>query len=190
MVLAKADKGDAIVILTSKQYNEKMLSFLQSSNATRTTFGLKRHNDEVKAAIKNTSFLFGSDMHDKLIQMVSSLPQLYGQIKVHKPEAPIRPVVASITAPTYRLAKFLAQWFRSVTGFVGTYSIKNSIELVSKLNQTKFPEGSILVSFDVQSMYTCISVQLSIKLMITLLQQKNIPADIINEFRKLVHCAS
>ena len=41
---------------------------------------------------------------------------------------------------------------------------------------------AILVSFDVKSMFTCIPVALSINLMISLLQRKNIPNDIICEF--------
>ena len=125
-------------------------------------------------------------MYKKLIQISYALPQLYGQIKVHKPEAPMRPVVAYFTAPTYKLSKYLSRWFLAVTGFVGTYSIKNSIDLVTKLNQTKLPVGSILVSFDVKSMYTCIPVASSIQLMISTLKQKNIPDNIIKEFQKLV----
>ena len=38
----------------------------------------------------------------------ATCPKIYGQPKAHKPDLPLRPVIPNITAPTYKLAKYIA----------------------------------------------------------------------------------
>jgi hypothetical protein len=43
------------------------------------------------------------------IQKKPRLPFLKAQIKIHKPDNPIRPVVNNICAPAYKVSKFMAK---------------------------------------------------------------------------------
>ena len=51
--------------------------------------------------------LYDSKMITNLIPSGSSPGKLYGTVKVHKPNFPLRPVVSMVNTPDYALAKFL-----------------------------------------------------------------------------------
>ena len=84
------------------------------------------------------------------------------------------------------LAKYLASWFRTVVDYHAPHSVLNSTQLALKLSSQKFPAGSILVSFDVSSMYSNIPVAPSIDLMLSHLVKKHVPPDVIQEFSNLI----
>ena len=46
-----------------------------------------------------------------------SFPQIYGIIKMHKENQPMSSVVAFNTDSSYKLAKHLVQWFRTVIDY-------------------------------------------------------------------------
>ena len=52
----------------------------------------------------------------KDIHRYSDPPQMYGLPKVHKENIPMRPIVSTISSPTYRLAKELARILTPLTG--------------------------------------------------------------------------
>ena len=61
-------------------------------------------------------------------------PKLYGQIKLNKENHPIRPVTAAYSDPSFSLAKFLNNWFRTYTNFKPRFTIHNSLELWQHCN--------------------------------------------------------
>ena len=107
--------------------------------------------------------------------MHASFPQLYGTIKLHKENLSMKPVVDFYSDPSI-----------SKTGFEPTYRIKNSIELTTKLASINFPTNSILISFDVKSIFTTIPVNRTKELMADILTEKGVPPDIVGDFRDLL----
>ena len=91
--------------------------------------------------------------YDRLRATYSATPQPYGLPKIHKPEVPWRPIVSSIDSPTYNLAKFLTRIISSLLGKTSTF-VKDSGDFVEKTRSIRLEEGSILVSFDVTSLFT------------------------------------
>ena len=65
-------------------------------------------------------------------------------------------------------------------------SIKNSIRLTTKLALINFPADSILISFDVTTMFTTIPVNQTEELTTDILLEKGIYAEIVEEFRDLL----
>ena len=173
LCIAKADKGESLVILPRADYVNKIQAFLEASGAVVTKYNFTEYNAKTRSKIKNSKYVI-TEKHDSLLQMNASLPKLYGQIKTHKPQNPIRPVVAYFTHPSYKLAKYLVKWFKTVSGFVPKFAIKNSIEVVCNLSEKKFPPHASILSFDCVNMYTNIPVDSSIRLMVKLVEEKNI----------------
>lgn len=64
---------------------------------------------------------------DRLIQMNFSLPKLYEQVKLHKANHSLRPIVTFYSDPTYKLAQYLAHPFPTAANFQPKYSVKNSL---------------------------------------------------------------
>ena len=69
----------------------------------------------------------------------------------------LRPIVSSCSSITYRAAKYLTS---ILTPLVGTieHSVKNTKELVGKLQTLVVPPGQKLVSYDVTALFTSVPV--------------------------------
>jgi len=69
--------------------------------------------------LSNPHFFFPTrSQQDGFLFMNSSFPRLYGQLKTCKTGLPIWLVVAFYTVASYKLARFLAQWFRLLVSLV------------------------------------------------------------------------
>ena len=84
-------------------------------------------------------------------------PKFYGLPKIHKPDVPLRPIVASQGSPTYNLAKYFAEILKHLVG-KPEHHVVNSKEFITKIEQTKLDEDEILVSFDVVSLFTNVPI--------------------------------
>lgn len=100
-------------------------------------------------------------------------PTLYGLIKIHKDSAPIRPVVSYVGCPAYKLAKHLNTILKDTTSFKSKNGVKNSLDLVQKLENFEMNNGYKLASLDVQNMFGNISTKECITLVADLLERKN-----------------
>ena len=66
------------------------------------------------------------DLYKRVKPTEGPTPRLYGLPKVHKPQVPLRPIVASTTAPNYQLAKYLFSLLRPTLP-EDNYDTKSSI---------------------------------------------------------------
>ena len=85
--------------------------------------------------------------------VASNLPRIYGLPKIHKPSVPLRPIVNTIGSPTYQVAKFAAVNLRPLVGQT-EHHVRDSAHLVEMIKGWKLQESDLLVSFDVQSLFT------------------------------------
>ena len=84
-------------------------------------------------------------------------PKLYGTPKMHKPDAPLRPIVSCCGSITYNVVRYLAIVLSPLVGHT-IYSVRNSKELVGKLKDLVVPPGQKLVSYDVKAPFTSVPV--------------------------------
>ena len=86
----------------------------------------------------------------------------YGNIKTHKPENPLRPIISQVPTPTYKLAKRLNDILQP---YVPTgHSIKSVDDFVDIL-RTNRPSG-VLASIDVESLFTNVPVLETIQIIL------------------------
>lgn len=95
------------------------------------------------------------DTYKNLYSNKAVTPRFYANIKTHKENNPIRPIVSFIDSPTYELAKFLSKLLTPITD-KATQKLKNSYQAKEVLETINVPEDNILVSYDVKSLFTCI----------------------------------
>ena len=79
---------------------------------------------------------------------------MYGLIKTHKPDNPVRPIISSIGSCSYELSKWHAQQLSPYIGTISNSHIINSLDLVSKLSTLNVNYNYKHVSFDVKSLFT------------------------------------
>jgi hypothetical protein len=159
LLISKADKGNCTVILNKVDYIEKVGNVLNDEKFVEISRDpTNKYNDEVIKLIKDSPSIFSKFDLFRLKQMNPQCPRLYGLPKVHKDSMPCRPVVSFYTAPTYKLAKHANNLFYSMLKFNPPYTVKNSLELIDKIQHTKVNSNNILVSFDVVSLFTSVPV--------------------------------
>ena len=115
LVICSPDKGKGVVILNKASYISKMqqilsdgLKFLELTHENMFTLVLKledkinRFLSDMKKAGKITDSIYRH-----LYASGSSPGILYGLPKIHKPDVPLRPILAAYNTAMYNLAKFL-----------------------------------------------------------------------------------
>ena len=83
-------------------------------------------------------------------------PQLYGLVKIHKEDHPIRPIVAFLNTPLTNLSNILAEIIKPLNND-SSHRLKNTYDFVQSFKNHKEqfnPEKNILCSYDVKSLYT------------------------------------
>ena len=192
--ILKADKGNATVILDRLEYDNNILALLNTS----TYKELKRDptaNIERKICSKLSGFkkagILSQTLHNCLRPSATVCPKFYGLPKIHKPNVPLRPIVASIGSPTYALAKYLAEILKPVVGKT-EHHVVNSKEFVTKMEQIRLGKNDILVSFDVVSLFTNVPVEEACNIAIerllsdiTLSQRTNLSPENVHDLLKL-----
>lgn len=124
-----------------------------------------KHNRLIKLLFdtENSSNQFITVSQKKFLTNYTSIPpRIYGQIKIHKENKPIRPIVSTIKSVAYNLSRFLATILRK--SFKPKYSIKNSKEFVKNVIKIKIPENYKYVSFDVVNCFTNISTEIALNI--------------------------
>ena len=152
VIVISADKGNATVVMNTDEYEEKIKEILKPE-----TYSVKARDPTNTVERKTINLLKETDWEQDLIKQLkpsnSLPPRLYGLPKIHKQGVPLRPIVSSIGSPTYKLAKHLATLLKSLVG-QSEHHIKNSKQFIDIIKTIKLEETDILVSFDVESLFT------------------------------------
>jgi hypothetical protein len=136
--ITKADKGQTLIIITLADYNTKTYQFLNN-----THFKMNRadptntYQKEVKKVIKKCPILIQQTTTWKYSTMHPQAPNLKALIKIHKQNAPIRPIVNWQHAPAYRLAKHLSDTLKHMLQLPFTFNVQNSQQLMTELHNDR-----------------------------------------------------
>ena len=102
--------------------------------------------------------------YKKLYISDGDLPRSYGHPKIHKEGILLRMIVSCINSPFYNLAVFLKEIIdKSLNNKKNFGYIKNSFELVKKINGLPMRDEYRMVSFDISSMYSNIPNELALR---------------------------
>ena len=149
--ILKADKGNATVVLDRVEYDDKVLGLLNTQTykelKSDPTAKIERKICSKLSDLKKSDML-SQTVYDHLRPSATVCLKFYGLPKIHQPDIPLRPIVASQGSPTYNLAKYLAEILKPLVG-KSEHHVVNSKEFITKIEQTKLDEDEILVSFDV-----------------------------------------
>ena len=157
ILITKADKGNAVVVLNRVDYEKKIESMLSDETVYRHITD-KRRNPTSKTELELQNRLLKlkkaghlSDAEYKKIRPSDSYPAaFYGLPKVHKVSLieqsdhytidadtaiPLRPINSSIGSPTYELSKYLTRILKCL--YDEEYTVKNSKDFVDFVSTKK-----------------------------------------------------
>ena len=159
----RQDKGRGVTILDRKDYIQKCVSILNTSQfrklGTDPNMSLER---KVERTLRKIKHKFEENEYKKLYP-TDSIPRLfYGTPKVYKlqeqqqqkrlEELTMRPMISNIGTATYDTAKYLNKLLTPLSK--SDYNILNKEDLIRRLRQETIPAGYKMNSFDVQNLST------------------------------------
>jgi len=155
-MITKADKGQTLIIITKDAYESKVHDFLQNNDFVKISKDpTALYTRETRKTINTCKTLVPDYSKWKYTNMNPHPPNIRGLLKIHKPDAPIRPVVNWQHAPAYKLAKSLSDRLQQELQLPYTFNVKNSIHLMSEIsNIAPYNSNTRLASFDISNMYT------------------------------------
>ena len=172
LVIVRPDKGNGIVILDKLDYINKVELLLSDTckfkklNEDILDLCCKREGQLIRflrdTLLKNRH-ISESVYHD-LSPQGSKPGILYGLPKVHKETCPVRPIMSAIGTYNYGLAKFLVPILQPITS--NQYTVNSSFSFVKEITNTTFSHGTVMVSFDVSSLFTNIPLDETISIIL------------------------
>ena len=169
IVIVPADKGNATVVMNTDEYKEKISTHLGDSN----TYQELQNNPLKKVQSKLNSLLttlkdkkaieYNQYLHLRSNQL--TVPRIYGLIKIHRENNPIRPITSFcglflFLFYTYNTAQFLSKILTPLTELSET-KLKNTLDIKQQLENIQIPANHVLVSFDVKALFTSIPTNLA-----------------------------
>jgi hypothetical protein len=153
--IAKADKGNTLIILKKADYINKLDSFISNNNFTLLPHDItNKVQHTIRNYINNCKKIIKQEEKPRLINMNPRAPHLYGTIKVHKPGQPIRPIVNWKNCPAYKLAKHLNSILINTLQLPNAFNVENTNKLAHLLQLIEIDDNTKICSFDIENMYT------------------------------------
>jgi len=172
-------KGNATVILSTTDYQQKMKTLLNESAYRRLPKDQTDSTEHKTTRLLKKSTL-SEDVYKELNPSGSRPPRLYGLPKIHKGGVPMRPIISNIGAPTYKLAKYLPGLLKPLIGTT-MHHVKNSVQFIQILQTIQIEPHDLLVSFDIVSLFTNVPIGDSL-----LLLEQHFNIDLVNLFRHVL----
>lgn len=167
LVVLMADKGNISVITNKHTYVEKMESHLADKTIYQAinplghetyniTNGYKMRNQVLLKKLADCNII-RSNVIPSIMANEDSISNLYGMIKLHKIDRPIRPVVNTKSSPGYMLAQIVTR-ILSTARETHKYNIKNSLDAAQRISYITPEPDEYLASFDIKNMFTNINI--------------------------------
>ena len=163
ITIRKADKSSMYVILKKEDYISKINNILSDTSKFKQinkdpTKGLKQKANNIISTLNATK---DSIKLDKIIGKTTP-GYIYGTIKTHKPNNPIRPIISQIPTPLYNTAKQLNV---ILTPYMpNTYLLKSTNDFVDLIHTTS--NNGIIASLDVESLFTNVPINETIDIIL------------------------
>ena len=160
IVIKPADKGDKIVIWPTDQYIQEA----QRQLSDKKYYQLQNKDHTISTAYEISTFLTYLNKNyyidDDLFEFLqphnpSRTPIFYMLPKIHKPSNPGRPIISGCDSPPANLSIYLDHYLEPIVQSLPSY-IKDTDDFLQTIlhPDLNIPPGSILVTMDVQSLYT------------------------------------
>ncbi|CAF4105848.1 unnamed protein product [Rotaria sordida] len=169
IAVGQTDKSKLFFFIDAQEYEEKIRNYMTKTNAYQEiTNGICSLADDLHSVLTLLDYLLKHNRitKEQYKQMYPNLKTLelahiYFNLKVHKPEISVRPILASINAPARQISSFLDQLLTPIYNYVTKdITFINSIDLIRKLNEYQqqgyLTSTTLFVIFDVTDLYTMI----------------------------------
>ncbi|UYV72180.1 hypothetical protein LAZ67_9002115 [Cordylochernes scorpioides] len=179
IVITRSDKGANTVILNQESYISKMHNLLSDDSTflpitDQTSLSVVKDFRTSLLRLKKSKSI-SPEEYTSFTSNLHSSAYIYGLPKIHKPEVPLRPIIAYHLSPAYPLAKYLSSFLSPLlTNYNNTLSINSTPHFINELTALKPDPAYTMCSFDVTSLYLCLPHELITDGLTHFLQSQNV----------------
>ena len=188
IVIRKADKSSIYVIMNKTDYITK-LNILLNDDTKFKRINKDPTNSLKQRANKLIEVLNAAQDDIKLSKIIGDYNPgyVYGNVKTHKENNPLRPIISQIPTPTYNLAK-------SLNNIISPYlpqefTLKSTNDFIDLLHSNQC--NGIIASLDVESLFTNVPIDPTIQIIIEhsynhpTIPPPKIPSEILRQLLEL-----
>ena len=161
IMIFPADEGRATVVMNINTYRAKMSTLIENGPHQLLNKDpkdrLTRKLSEKLLTLKRSGYL-PEAVYNKIRPRHKQPPRIYGLPKNHEADVPLRPIVSCVNTFAYDLSAYLANILSPLTG-KSEYTVTNSAHFVSTVSNETILDNEIMVSFDVESLFTNVPIQ-------------------------------
>ena len=188
ILITKPDKGSGVVILNRFDYINKMETILSDTSKFEQLGPVKDFDktasNETKIQRRLLQMVKDEDLPRNVYEVIrptgSQRPRMYGLPKIHKQNAPCRPILSMIGSAQHELAKFLSALLQPVLELYSTTCISDSFSFSKMMQElTINSNDSFLCSFDICSLFTNVPLTETITICAEALYGGQLPTPII-----------
>lgn len=170
LLVTTADKGNVTVVVTKQFYEHKMSEHLQNPDTyikmdNSSHIGFIKRNRALLTELSKESFLYDSQINN-ICSQETFKSKIYGLIKTHKDNLPIRPINSKINTPGTKICSIILAILNKMAA-ADPYEIENTEELMRYVKDTKLKPDDQLFSLDVVNMFTNIPPNLALDIILS-----------------------
>ncbi|XP_050691560.1 uncharacterized protein LOC126983104 [Eriocheir sinensis] len=163
IIIRRADKTAAFVIMAKEEYLSKMDSILSDTSKFKK---IRRNPTEdmkkkINATCRAINIATKSTRFPKLTGEFSP-GYAYGNVKTHKTGNPLRPIISQIPTATYTVAKKLNEILAPYTPM--SHALTSTNDFLEILRTAPPADNHIIASLDVESLFTNVPVNRTIQI--------------------------
>ena len=145
----------------------------KSQSSSTLTDKTKNVEEVVHRILLKNKTAIGEENYTKIYLSGSNSGKFYGTAKVHKvkpkehekiEKLPLRPIISNIGTATHKTAQYLCNILTPLSK--SHHSVLNTKDFVENIKNTKAPTGYTVISFDVVSLFTNVSLRNTIDIIL------------------------
>ena len=163
LIIRKADKSSVYVLMNRGDYLNKLNAILSDNTKFQRinrdpTVNLKQKANELISTLNAAQ----GDIHLNKIIGDFSPGYIYGNVKIHKSNNPLRPIISQVLTPTYHLAKTLN---KIITPYIPhQFILKSTNDFIDLLHNSDC--NGVIASLDVESLFTNVPIDSTIDIIL------------------------
>ena len=166
LMFVEADKSHTTVCIDKNMYLEKCNILLEDVYTYHVVKSHKTLLDKLQKTASelakfwnNCNYLDNKYKDFDLTFTNTTLSRFYGSPKLHKNNIPFRPIVSTINSPVSFIAHEICNVIQKCCPLPAS-NIPNSLTLITKLQDIIIPDNYVLLSLDVISLFTNVTMDL------------------------------
>lgn len=198
IIFKPADKGSSIVIQNTQNYIKEANRQLSNPLHYKQIKDQISHQDhsrinKILSKLKNNEYLSKKELEFTQPDPQGRPRTLYFMPKIHKNVVswpnplipPARPIVSDVSSDTYNLS-ILIDYFLAPFSKIHNSYIKDTPDFLNKIRNTKPPNNCLLITLDVESLYTNIDNNQGLQAISEILRDNPQPNRPDTEFLELI----